>query len=91
MAAESYRLDALHVVNSMPLATHLQSEHGLTIDEELVLAPRVAVPRTLPLRPVPVGGPLRVIVYGRPSVGRNLYRHGSAWRRDVGRCPARAG
>ena len=73
MAAESYRLDALHVVNSMPLATHLRSEHGLTIDDELVLAPRVAVPVTLPLRPVPVGGPLRVIVYGRPSVGRNLF------------------
>ena len=71
MAAESYRLDALHVVNSTPLATHLRTEHGLTVDDALVLAPRVAVPRTLPLRPV--DGPLRVIVYGRPSVGRNLF------------------
>lgn len=71
MAAASYGLDALHVVNSTPLATHLRTEHGLTIDDELVLAPRVAVPRTLQLRPV--DGPLRVIVYGRPSVGRNLF------------------
>jgi glycosyltransferase involved in cell wall biosynthesis len=71
MAAASYGIDAVHVVNSRPLAEHLRSEHGLTIDDELVLAPRVAVPRTLPLRRVE--GTLRVIVYGRPSVGRNLF------------------
>lgn len=71
MAEASYGLDALHVVNSTPLATHLRAEHGLDIDDDLVLAPRVAVPRTLPLRPV--DGPLRLVVYGRPSVGRNLF------------------
>jgi len=71
MAEASYRLDALHVVNSTPLATHLREAHGLAVDDALVLAPRVAVPATLPLRPV--DGPLRVIVYGRPSVGRNLF------------------
>jgi O-antigen biosynthesis protein len=71
MATASYGLDALHVVNSTPLATHLRTTHRLAIDDDLVLAPRVAVPRTLPLRPV--DGPLRVIVYGRPSVGRNLF------------------
>jgi O-antigen biosynthesis protein len=71
MAEASYRLDALHVVNSTPLATHLRAEHGLAVDDALVLAPRIAVPRTLPLRPV--DGTLRVVVYGRPSVGRNLF------------------
>jgi hypothetical protein len=71
MAEASYRLDALHVVNSAPLATHLRAEHGLAIDDALVLAPRIAVPRTLPLRPAE--GTLRVVVYGRPSVGRNLF------------------
>ncbi len=71
MAAASYRLDALHVVNSRPLAEHLRAEHGLDVEDALVLAPRVAVPRTLPLRPA--DGELRVIVYGRPSVGRNLF------------------
>ena len=71
MAEASYRLEALHVVNSVPLATHLRAAHELRIDDDLVLAPRVAVPRTFPLRPVE--GTLRVIVYGRPSVGRNLF------------------
>jgi O-antigen biosynthesis protein len=71
MAAASYRLDALHVVNSRPLAEHLRATHELDIDDALVLAPRVAVPRILPLRPVEDA--LRVIVYGRPSVGRNLF------------------
>jgi hypothetical protein len=71
MAEASYRLDALHVVNSVPLAMHLRTAHALQVDEDLVLAPRVAVPRTLPLREVE--GSLRVIVYGRPSVGRNLF------------------
>jgi len=73
MAAASYRLDALAVVNSRPLAAHLQVAHGLVVDDALVLAPRVAVPRTLPPRPVAAPEPLRVIVYGRPSVGRNLF------------------
>jgi len=71
MAASSYRLPALHVVNSTPLAQHLRSEHALDIDDALVLAPRIAVPTTAPLRAS--GDPLRVIVYGRPSVGRNLF------------------
>jgi O-antigen biosynthesis protein len=71
MAAASYDLEALHVVNSTPLAIHLKDSYGLAIDDDLVLAPRVAVPRTLALRPV--DGPLRVVVYGRPSVGRNLF------------------
>ena len=71
MAEASYRIGALYVVNSAPLAVHLRAEHGLRIDDGLVLAPRVAVPRTLPLRPVE--GTLRLIVYGRPSVGRNLF------------------
>ena len=71
MAAASYRLDALHLVNSRPLAEHLRATHGIDVEDALVLAPRVAVPRILPLRPV--DGPLRVIVYGRPSVGRNLF------------------
>ena len=71
MAEASYRIDALHVVNSTPLAAHLRSQHHLAIEDALVLAPRVAVPRTLPLRPV--DGELRIVVYGRPSVGRNLF------------------
>ena len=70
MAAASYRLPALHVVNSAPLATHLRDEHALEIDEALVLAPRIAVP-SVPLRAV--DDVLRVVVYGRPSVGRNLF------------------
>ena len=71
MAEASYRLPALHVVNSTPLATHLRDTYGLAVDDGLVLAPRVAVPRTLPLHDT--SDPLRVIVYGRPSVGRNLF------------------
>jgi len=71
MAAASYCLGALPVVNSRPLADHLRTHHGLAVDDTLVLAPRVAVPQHLPLRRV--DGPLRVIVYGRPSVGRNLF------------------
>jgi O-antigen biosynthesis protein len=71
MAAASYRLDALHVVNSRSLAEHLRATHHLRIDDALVLAPRVALPRTLPLRAT--RDVLRVVVYGRPSVGRNLF------------------
>jgi O-antigen biosynthesis protein len=71
MAAASYRLDAVHVVNSRSLAEHLRTTYGLDIDDALVLAPRVALPATLPLRPV--SDVLRIIVYGRPSVGRNLF------------------
>jgi hypothetical protein len=71
MAAASYGLGALPVVNSRPLADHLRAQHGIAVDDDLVLAPRVAVPQLLPLRPV--DGLLRVIVYGRPSVGRNLF------------------
>ena len=71
MAEASYRLPALHAVNSRPLATHLRDAHALDVDEALILAPRIAVPDTVPLRGP--GDPLRVIVYGRPSVGRNLF------------------
>ena len=71
MAEASYGLPALHVVNSSPLATHLRAQYGLEIDESLILAPRIAIPTTSALRPA--GDPLRVIVYGRPSVGRNLF------------------
>ena len=71
MAEASYQLDALHVVNSAPLATHLRSTRAIDVDDALVLAPRIAVPQVLALRPVEEL--LRVIVYGRPSVGRNLF------------------
>jgi hypothetical protein len=71
-AEASYALDAIHVVNSTPLAEHLRATYGLPVPDELVLAPRIAVPRTLPLRG-DGDGPLRVVVYGRPSVGRNLF------------------
>mgnify|MGYP003564081049 CR=1 FL=1 len=71
MAEASYTLPALHVVNSRPLATHLRDTYALDVDDALVLAPRVAVPTTAPL--TAAGDPLRVIVYGRPSVGRNLF------------------
>lgn len=75
MAEASYALPALHVVNSRPLAAHLRDAYGLDVDDTLTLAPRVAVPtiRPLHLPPDAEGGPLRVIVYGRPSVGRNLF------------------
>jgi hypothetical protein len=71
MAGRSYTLDALPVVNSRPLAEHLTEHHGLDIDDGLVFAPIVAVPERLALRPAT--GVLRVVVYGRPSVGRNLF------------------
>ncbi len=71
MAERSYTLPALPVVNSRPLATHLVERHGLDINDRLVFAPVVAVPERLPLRPVT--DVLRVVVYGRPSVGRNLF------------------
>ena len=71
MAEASYRLPALHVVNSRPLATHLRETYALDIDPAFILAPRIAVPDVAALRGP--GDPLRVIVYGRPSVGRNLF------------------
>ncbi|MEY3019108.1 MAG: hypothetical protein RLZZ272_92 [Actinomycetota bacterium] len=72
-AQRSYELPALHLVNSAPLAEHLRTEVGLVIDPALVFAPVVAVPRA-PLRAMPAPGePLRVLVYGRPGVGRNLF------------------
>jgi O-antigen biosynthesis protein len=71
MAERSYRFDALHVVNSVPLAAHLRDRHHIDAEPDLVLAPLVAVPQRLPLRAI--DGPLRVVVYGRPSVGRNLF------------------
>lgn len=71
MAERSYRLDMLPMVNSQPLATHLVERHGLSVDDGLVFAPIVAVPDRLALRaPTDV---LRVVIYGRPSVGRNLF------------------
>jgi hypothetical protein len=71
MAERSYALDAVHVVNSRPLAEHLRIRHRIDAPDALVFAPVVAVPEVLPLRPP--AGVLRVIVYGRPSVGRNLF------------------
>lgn len=71
MAEASYALPALHVVNSRPLAAHLRDAYALDVDDALVLAPRVAVPTVRPLNAA--ADPLRVIVYGRPSVGRNLF------------------
>jgi hypothetical protein len=72
-ARRSYDLPALHLVNSTPLAEHLRAEVGLDIDPELVFAPVVAVPRA-PLRALPAAGePVRVVVYARPGVGRNLF------------------
>jgi O-antigen biosynthesis protein len=71
MAERSYALDALHVVNSRPLADHLRARHGIEAPDALVFAPVVAVPQVLPLRPPT--DLLRVVVYGRPSVGRNLF------------------
>jgi O-antigen biosynthesis protein len=71
MAERSYRLDVLPLVNSRPLAIHLAAAHALAADEGLVFAPIVAVPTQQALRaPEDV---LRVVVYGRPSVGRNLF------------------
>jgi hypothetical protein len=91
MAEASYRLDATHVVNSAPLAEHLRSAYALDIDEALTLAPRIAVPQRLPLRSVT--GTLRVVLYGRPSVGRNLFhtalRGLAMW--DAGRRSAGSG
>jgi hypothetical protein len=72
-ARRSYDLPALHLVNSTPLAEHLRAEVGLDIDPELVFAPVVAVPRA-PVRALPAAGePVRVVVYARPGVGRNLF------------------
>ncbi len=71
MSARSYRLDVLPMVNSRPLALHLAEAHDLAADDALVFAPIVAVPERLPLHAV--GDVLRVVVYGRPSVGRNLF------------------
>jgi len=73
-ARRSYDLDALLLVNSTPLADFLADELGVAIDPALVLAPLVAVPERSALRTPPSGTePLRVVVYGRPSVGRNLF------------------
>jgi hypothetical protein len=71
MAERSYSLNMLPIINSRPLATHLFDRHGLTVDDALVFAPIVAVPKQLePRTPTDV---LRVVVYGRPSVERNLF------------------
>jgi len=71
MSARSYRLDVLPMVNSRPLALHLAAAHELPADDALVFAPIVAVPEQRPLNAV--DDVLRVVVYGRPSVGRNLF------------------
>lgn len=72
-ARRSYELDALLLVNSTPLAEHLEAELGVRVDPELVLAPVIEIARA-PLRAMPAAGePLRVAVYARPSVGRNLF------------------
>lgn len=71
LASRSYRLPALHVVNSSPLASHLATAHSLVVPEELVFAPKVAVTAHAPLNAV--DDTLRLVVYGRPSVGRNLF------------------
>jgi O-antigen biosynthesis protein len=74
MARASYALPTVPVVNSAPLAAHLADEVGLAVEPALVLAPIVAVPGRSPLRAWPTGGePLRVVVYARPSVERNLF------------------
>lgn len=74
MALASYGLPAEPVVNAAPLAAFLAQEVGLAVDPALVLAPIVAVPERRPLRAWPVGGaPLRVVVYARPSIERNLF------------------
>ena len=71
MSARSYRLDVLPMVNSRPLARHLAVAHELQAEDALVFAPIVAVPDQQALHAV--DDVLRVVVYGRPSVGRNLF------------------
>lgn len=71
MAEHSYRLASVPVVNSSPLAAHLLEHYGITVPDERVFAPVVGVREPLALRAP--SEPLRIVVYGRPSVGRNLF------------------
>jgi O-antigen biosynthesis protein len=62
------------VVNCTTLASHLRRATPLDVRDELVLVPQVDV-RALAALPRRAGadGPLRVLLYGRPSVPRNLF------------------
>lgn len=71
MAEGSYALAAVPVVNSSPLATHLHEHYGIEVSDDRVFAPVVGIREPLPLK-APCE-PLRIVVYGRPSVGRNLF------------------
>jgi hypothetical protein len=86
LAEWSYRMPCWPVVNCRTLADHLRLATSLPVDDDMVLAPQVdiralaALPRT-----ATESGPLRVLLYGRPSVPRNLFetalRGLAAWLR----------
>jgi len=85
LASATYHAGFVPIVNSVPLWQFLTEEERLSIDRSLVFAPQfenellraVAARRT-------TGAPVRVLLYGRPSKHRNLYRLGlSALRAAV--------
>jgi hypothetical protein len=74
LADWTYRMPCWPLVNCTTLADYFRQFTGLPVEDDMVLAPQVDVPalRALP-RPATDGGPLRVLVYGRPTVARNLF------------------
>lgn len=74
LAQASYDLPCRAVVNCATLAAHLRRVTDLDVDDDLVLVPQVDVPALSALpRLATSSEPLRVLLYGRPGVPRNLF------------------
>lgn len=74
LAQASYDLPSRPVVNCSTLAAHLRKVTDLDVVDDLVLVPQVDVPALAELPRQAAGdGPLRVMLYGRPGVPRNLF------------------
>lgn len=74
LAESSYKLPCVPVVNSLPLASFLERHTDLDVSSDLVLAPQIELARLTELpRRTSSERALRVLLYGRPSIPRNLF------------------
>jgi glycosyltransferase involved in cell wall biosynthesis len=73
-ALATYREADFLVVNSSSLAEYISDTLKIYVDPELIFEPQY-LKQNLAIRQIPVGrpGPLRIVIYGRPSVERNLF------------------
>jgi len=73
-ALNTYKIADFLVVNSKSLADYISEVVGITLQPKLIFEPQF-LQTNLPVRSIPVDrvGPIKIVIYGRPGVPRNLF------------------